>query len=410
MKSIIAISTCTLMAALAPSCYGQRFTTLSTLTGDVPIGLIAGQGVLYGVSFGQGPGAVCGTFFELTPPGSPGMTWTATTLYDFVNGGGDACQPVGAPVAGVGGLYGVTSHGGVYPPPQFGAVYEFQPPTSPGGAWTESVVYSFGAPGSSIGYPLCNIVPGPMGSYYVLTADPASLTQLLPPASPGGAWTATVLYTFPIEPSLPPTSLTAGPNGVLYGTTAKGGNAPGQLGEVFQLTPPATPGGAWTLTALYSFGAPGTYVGNPNSLTVASDGTIYGTTYGWDQDGIGTGFGAAFQLTPPASPGGAWTYTNLTTPNPNRHFVTPLVLANGHLYGAYGTGREGASGGAVFELTPPAAPSGAWTMTTLHTFTDGQLPIANLLVGSHGTVYGGAGAYPAPPQPAIGTVYAITPQ
>jgi hypothetical protein len=405
MKSIAVISTFGLMAALVPCCYGQQFTTLYTITNAVPAGLTRGKGVLYGATRGGGalgPGA-CGTVFELHPPPSGGGTWTPSVLYSFAVGGTDACQPIAGPVVGMGGLYGITSNGGIYPPPDFGALYELQPPASPGGAWTESVLYSFGAPGTQLGHPGSGLIAGPGGSYYVLGQDggaegAGAVDWLQPPASPGGTWTVTAVYSFPSS-SVPPNSLVAGPNGVLYGTTPA---SPGGLGVVFQLTPPASPGGAWTNTVLHSFALASPYVGNPIVLTVAPDGTIYGTAYGADPP-AGSGTSAAFQLTPPAAPGGQWGYAVLTTPQyySKEHLNTPLALLNGNLYGGLTTG----TGGSVFELTPPAAAGGAWTMTTLYTFTNGQVPIGNL-IAAKGAVFGTAAAYPAG-EPAVGTVYAI---
>jgi hypothetical protein len=400
MKTITIItSTIGLMATLAPSSYGQRFATLYTITGDIPVGLTSAKGALYGATRGgggTGPGA-CGTAFHLQPPASGSGTWTASTLYSFAVGGTDACQPASAPVVGMGGaLFGTTSQGGAYPPPDFGALYEIQPPASPGGPWTENVLYSFGAPGTDLGSPVGGVATGPNASYYVLGSSggaygAGSLDWLQPPAAPGAIWTATLLYSFPAGGS-PLSNLAAGPDGALYGTTFGG------PGEVFQLAPPTSPGGPWTETVLHKFtGA----VDNPIALTVAADGTIYGTAYGYEPV-FGSGASAAFQLTPPAAPGGQWTYALLTTPVYTEHLNTPLVLANGNLYGGITTG----TGGSVFELQPPSAPGDAWTMTTLHTFTDGQIPSGNLVDGGDGTIYGTAAA--APGQPSGGTVYAIT--
>jgi hypothetical protein len=47
--------------------------------------------------------------------------------------------------------------------------------------------------------------------------------------------------------------------------------------------------------------------GNPNSLTLARDGTLYGQ----NQEGTGGGHGGVFSLTPPSAPGGEWTYAFL---------------------------------------------------------------------------------------------------
>jgi hypothetical protein len=397
MKSIAVVTCAACLVALAPCLYGQRFATLYTITGDNPAGLTSANGVLYGATLGE-VGNSCGTVFELLPPDSRGGSWTPIVLYSFIFavGGPDACDPFAAPVAGAGGvLYGVTSEGGVNPPPVFGTLYAVLPPATPGGTWTEEVLYSFGTPGTNIGTPASNIIAGPAGSFYILTSGTifAELCQLQPPASPGGAWTATILYGFPNE--VVPNSLVAGPNGVLYGTIDNGAEA------VFQLTPPTAPGGAWTETVIHSFftrgGGP---VNNPTSLTVAADGTIYGTAYGYT---FLTGFGASgiFQLTPPAAPGGQWTYTNPTAPTFDRRFVTPVALVNGNLYGGISNG----SGGSIFELQPPSAPGGAWTMTTLHVFTNGQVPTGNLVVEPDGVVYGTTAA--APGQPSGGTVFAI---
>jgi len=119
----------------------------------------------------------------------------------------------------------------------------------------------------------------------------------------------TTLYSFTGQNGdggSPQCNLAKGPGGVLYGTTYYGGTA--SLGTVFELTPPAAAGGAWTETVLYSFtGQNGDGSFPRNGVAVASSGVLYGTT---DNGGAGPcqlGCGTAFSLTPPASPGGAWT-------------------------------------------------------------------------------------------------------
>jgi hypothetical protein len=74
---------------------------------------------------------------------------------------------------------------------------------------------------------------------------------------------------------------------------------------------------------------------------------------------------------------------------------------NGNLYGGISNGN----GGSIFELQPPSAPDGAWTMTTLHVFKNGQVPTGNLVVEPNGAVYGTTAA--APGQPSGGTVFTI---
>ncbi len=390
------------LIALAPCSYGQHFATLSTITGDNPVGLTGATGALYGTTFGSGgAGFNCGTVYQLRPPATKGGPWLDVVLYSFPNVFGDPCSPAGAPVVGTDGtLYGITASGGAY---LYGVLYGLKPPESPGAGWSENVLYTFEDPAMNIGYAVSGLVKGPGGSFYVLTSggDFPELCQLQPPASPGGAWTATILYSFPYD--VFPNSLAAGPNGVLYGTNDNGGTSAPDA--VFQLTPPTSPGGAWTETVIHSFftrgGGP---VNNPTALTVAADGTIYGTALGYPLITEGNGASAIFQLTPPATPGGEWTYTELTTPTFDRRFVTPVALMNGNLYGGISNG----AGGSIFELQPPSAPDGPWTMTTLHVFTNGQVPTGNLVVQPNGAVYGTTIA--APGQPSGGTVFTIAPK
>jgi len=67
------------------------------------------------------------------------------------------------------------------------------------------------------------------------------------------ASTEKVVYRFQDTPdgATPYASLVADSAGNLYGTTALGGS--NHDGTVFELSPPATAGGAWTETVLYSF-------------------------------------------------------------------------------------------------------------------------------------------------------------
>jgi uncharacterized repeat protein (TIGR03803 family) len=115
--------------------------------------------------------------------------------------------------------------------------------------------------------------------------------ELAPPASAGGAWTETVLYHFQpaatppgysYDGSAPVGGVVFGPNGALYGTTAYGG--PFGTGTIFELAPPASPGGAWTESVLYEIefdSATGGYYGFPTSpfagLTVGKHGELFGT-------------------------------------------------------------------------------------------------------------------------------------
>jgi hypothetical protein len=118
-----------------------------------------------------------------------------------------------------------------------------------------------------------------------------------------------------------------GPGGVLYGTTSTGGsgNCEGVLdnlgcGAVFELTPPAAPGAAWTEIVIYNFTAANGDGAFPvTGVVLGKNGVLYGTTGSGGAIsgspcsffGIIAGCGILYELTPPASPGGPWTETIL---------------------------------------------------------------------------------------------------
>src|SRR5271155_3165917 len=139
---ILTLITAAGVSLLALPATGEtRFATLYNFTDGVPTGLTPANGVLYGAFSGDAPTASCGGIFKLQPPDSGGGRWTETVLYSFAQNN-DACFPNFGPVVGTGGvLYGLTIQGGVH---GFGALYELDPPASSGGVWTESVLFSFG--------------------------------------------------------------------------------------------------------------------------------------------------------------------------------------------------------------------------------------------------------------------------
>lgn len=107
-----------------------QFTGVLNGDGAFPTGgLTAFNGVLYGTTqWGGLPGCFefqgCGTIFSLTPPASPGGSWTETVLYRFT-GSADGSGPNGSlAVDSHGVLYGTTSAGGYY---NEGTVFSLRP-------------------------------------------------------------------------------------------------------------------------------------------------------------------------------------------------------------------------------------------------------------------------------------------
>ena len=382
--------------------------------------LIFGQ---YGALFGTGES---GTVFALTPPASPGGAWTETVLHNFTGQNGDGFAPSGSPVRGESAtLYGTTQEGGTA---NLGTVYELAPPASPGGAWTESVLYSFMG-GSDGSYPYTSLVIGTTGALYGTTSvggdggtpvgcnglGCGTVFELTPPASPGGTWTETVLYSFSggNDGSGPSASPVIGPRGQLYGTTEYGGAS--SDGTVFELTPPASPGGTWTETVLYAFtGQNGDGINPRAGLVIGNNGALYGTTLSGGTSGVGT----VFELTPPASPGDAWAETVLYSFVGGSGGSEPMggIVINqaGVLYGTtlnFGASKTcpGLDCGTVYALQPPASPGGAWTEIVLHNFaggSDGAGSQASLVIGKSGALYGTT-TVDGPAH--AGTVFEVTP-
>jgi len=341
---------------------------------QAPGGLVRGpDGALYGLSTAGGANDY-GAVFRLQPPASPAAPWTESVLYSFATLSEGPAGNFQAPIFGPNGaLYGVTA----------GTVFQLRPPNSPGGPWTETTLYTFQPP-PVWAFPLFIAADGILyGTAYGGGYGQGMVFALSPPQSPGLAWTQHTIYSFTgtVDGSVP-LSLIAGPNGVLYGTTALGGTY--NNGVLFQLTPSGDPRGAWRQTVLFNFnlstGAPGY---SPRaSISLYNDGAIYGTAY------LSTGY--LMQWQPGA--GGAWTQTVLYTFSPNGTILSsPLILHNGNLFGTTATINTWGDqyfGGDVFELQKPAAPGGPWTEVILHHFQKLDSPHGNIVFDNGGVIYG----------------------
>ena len=175
-----------------------------------------------------------------------------------------------------------------------------------------------------------------------------------------------------------PVGLTTGSDGVLYGVTSQGGTGTAcrdGCGVVFSLTPPASASGAWTETVLYNFRG-GRDGNSPVGLAANGSGVLYGTTFGGGDSGAGT----VFSLTPPASSGGEWhksvVYSFTGLPDGSGP-IGGVSIDGGLIYGT--TKFGGAAGpdcacgcGTVFSLTPPDSRGGAWAETVLYRFSGGS--------------------------------------
>jgi uncharacterized repeat protein (TIGR03803 family) len=354
-------------------------------------------GALYGFTFGGGV-AGQGTVYKLTPRPEDGA-WRETVLYGFA--GADGAKPHGVPALGRdGSLYGATALGGREGQ---GVVFRLTPPARPGGPWTETVIHHFTPSAGDGAQPASSPIFGPDGGLYGATRYGGPHTseivyELTPPSASDGEWQEKVLHRFTGKngDEHPWGEVVFGKDGCLYGT------AFGRPGAVFRLGPPATPGREWEETLLYRFRMNG--VDGDSSvagLAVGKNGELYGTT----QWGGIAGSGTIFQMTPSAAaPAGphsrTWTHTVLyrftsQAGDGSEPIAGLLPGPQGELYGAASKG--GAWGrGTLFKLTPPPRPGDPWTETTLYSFTgqagDGFSPQPNphLIFDKTGALYGTA--------------------
>lgn len=204
--------------------------------------------------------------------------------------------------------------------------------------------------------------------------------------------TLTTIYSFQggADGSLPDAALVLAKNGDLCGTTAMDGT--GNNGTAFCLTPPATGATSWTKTTLWNFtgGADG---GEPTAALIrdrAGSGGFFGTTNfgGHDNQGV------VFFLSPPASAAGAWTEQVLYSFTGSADGAKPVAAlvqgADGTLYGTTSAGGP-AGAGTVFSLTRPTGTATSWGFTLLYSFTggaDGATPLSGLTLDSSGALYG----------------------
>jgi uncharacterized repeat protein (TIGR03803 family) len=322
----------------------------------------------------------------------------AQHLEQFDFSGSNGKTPSGGVTADASGnFYGVTSAGGEF---KAGVVYEIGP--APSGA-PETVLHSFSGSNGDGANPIGDLIFDGVGNLYGVTqfggsSDFGTVFELSPPSSPGGAWTETVLYSFqgiPSDGAQPVAGLAFDSAGNLYGTTSRGGvdnaycDGNGGCGTVFELSPPSLPGGAWTETVLCFF--QGEQDGNEPMGGVIFDqaGNLYGTTYlGAYNDGNG---GTVFELSPPSGPGGAWSETTLLTLKSADGGRPEAGLTLGPGGALFGTASSGGlyGGGTVFKLEPPSSPGGHWSFGAVYNFApNAGVPAASITFDNPNTLYG----------------------
>lgn len=347
------------------------------------------DGNLFGTAGGGGQnskcGGTCGTVFELTPEANG--KWSESVVFRF--------QPTGTgfwPFGGVivdqsGNLYGTNVSGGTH---NEGTVYALTPGSR---GWSESILYSFGSHKNDAAGPFSGLVAGPAGHFYAAAYYPYELSR-----EAGGGWTERVLYRFRPKAHKDDTDgwssdlpLIRDSAGHLYGVTTYGGNyskcAVDQLGcgTVFELVPGSN--GKWEENILYRFAEFNNDGEQPLAgVVMDSYGHLYGTTsYGGKYQN-----GTIYELI--RDKAGHWQEKILYSFRGNGDGglpVAPVIVGGrGNLYGTAGGGGGACSCGVIFKLAPVA--NGKWKYTVLHHFhgADGGQPWAGLSFGRKGEIYG----------------------
>jgi uncharacterized repeat protein (TIGR03803 family) len=374
----------------------QVFTTLVNFNGPngskVEAPVVQGlDGELYGTTFYGGSSNVYGEVFKVSPQGV--LTILYTFCYQVTCAWGDG------PFSSVlqtrnGNLFGTTYVGG---PSGYGSIFKISP------ALTGTDLANFNNTNGA--NPEGGLIEGIDGNFYGLAIQGGlknvncffnSGCGTAFKVTPTG--TLSAFYSFCSQPTCtdglsPSGSLLQTSDGNFYGTAFGGGsyNGGGCLagdgcGTIFKITS----GG--TFSTLHTF--LGTDGGNPYTVALiqATDGDLYGTTYGGGpnsgcNDG-NEGCGTIFKITR------AGVFTSLYSfcakancADGSEPFAGLIQASDGNFYGT--TYNGGAYNyGTVFRLTPQGK------LTTIHTFCaetgcpDGEYPSAALFQSTDGKLYG----------------------
>ncbi len=257
--------------------------------GGGPMALIeAGDGALYGTTLAAGSNGY-GAVFRLDKDGS-----NYRLLHSF-GGSGDGKWPYAGVVEGNdGALYGTTHEGGAT---NAGTVFRLN---KDGSAY--SILHNFGLEGDPTlegKNPTGPVMEGSDGALYGTAYAGGGLDKgtVFTINRDGSGYRGVQSFGGSIFNHLggafPWGGLVEGSDGALYGTTLYGGT--NATGTVFRLTKDGT-----ETETLYNFGTPqGTDGQNPRAgLTRGNDGVLYGTT----QKGGPSGAGVLFRLLPPETP------------------------------------------------------------------------------------------------------------
>jgi|SRR5580698_582290 uncharacterized repeat protein (TIGR03803 family) len=266
---------------------------------------------------------------------------------------------------------------------------------------TEAVIYHF-QDGTDGGLPAAGLIMDKAGVLYGTTTAGNSGGNVYALTPNGSTYNESAIYTLGGAPEAP---LIADSSGGFYSTTLNGGTD--GVGIVFKLTHSGT---TWIESILHSFvggrdGANPIYGG-----LLDSSGTLYGTTYhGGHTNCASGGCGTVFELRSSHEGYRERILYRFRGGSDGENPSSTLVMdKTGALFGTTSGGALGL--GTVFKLTRYG---NRYKESVVHHFRggrDGAYPIAGLIAGPNGDLYGttyGGGGCGNPPS-GCGTVFLLT--
>lgn len=252
--------------------------------------VIDSAGNIYGCTAGGGASGH-GTVYRLAPNGAGG--WTETVLYSFKGNSDGEDAYGGLTLDGNGNIYGTTYSGGGA---NSGTAFELV--RSGPGTWTKKTLYEFkgGNDGVNPSAPLVFDRAGNLYGTTTLGGKAGCGTAFKLTRAAGGAWTESVIYTFlgvTADDPENPNGLVFDSHGNLFGSSVGGGID--NPGTIFELSPAAN--GSWKETVLFSCTNVEQGFYPSSTLSIDSAGNLYGTTL-WGGPGGDTTGGVAFRFTP----------------------------------------------------------------------------------------------------------------
>jgi uncharacterized repeat protein (TIGR03803 family) len=306
-----------------------------------------------------------------------------STLHRFSNAGH---WPVGGvAVDAAGNIFGTTFYGGNCP--ACGVIFELVKPTAAGRPWTYRSLHNFGVgwDGFAPIAPL-RIVNGVIFGTTSKGGDPVCRCGEVFKLTPSGSgYRYQVLHRFNgARGATPIGGVIVGSTGTIVGTTSSGGA--NQAGVIYKITP------AGAFSVLHHFSGPINW-GQQGELAFGKDGAIYGTTFGGGRYGQGT----VFRIT------SAGAYSTIYD---FRGWFHGLPRDSGNPAGRLAIGPDGtiygttayktiANGRTAYSLTPPRTAGGAWTYEQLYVFGTTMRPrgphglVSDLAGNLYGTSAGG---------------------